>query len=807
MRRTSLARLTLATFALLLLPALASADWPRDLGTGGLPVCSANYAQTSVQVVPDGSGGTIMVWADNRTLTNDIYAQRVSAAGVPLWTANGLAVCSFTGNQSQPKVVSDGAGGAIICWSDNRNATTDIYAQRINGNGLSLWTSQGISVCNATGVQDQYAITTDAAGGALLAWRDARGGTGDIYVQRLSSGGTALWGANGLVICAAPDMQQLPAICEDGAGGCYVSWTDSRSLASNATDIYLQHLNSAGTSLYTANGWDITNRALDQFGSAVCHDGVGGVLVAWSENSGGSNYDIFAQHVLANSGSLAFPSDVPVCTAAGSETFPTIVPDGSGGAFLTWSDYRSEAFFTDAYVARMTANGILPWTANGVGISTTTFSQALTSLVADGAGGVVVTWCDQHNTGGVDYDVYVQRLNSAGTSVWTTGGVPVITAVSDQVPYQIVANPDDSYTLAWVDSRNATGTDIYAQRIDRYGKLGDASPAITKVKDVPNDQGGLVKVSWNASYLDADPTYGIFEYRVFRSVPGSIAGLAAKRTTTTDSDIAATTGALLLTPNNATATAWEYLGTQPAEALDSYSRVCATTSDSLGGSNPRTYFMVEARAGTAASSQRWSSAPDSGYSVDNLGPAAPAPLTGQYFAGTTRLHWNPNTEADLEGYRVYRGNSVSFVPSPANLVSAQPDTGAVDAAGSAYVYKVTAVDVHRNESPAATILPSGTLGVSDAPAALDFAVPQPNPARGATTLRWTLPQAAHVTLALYDAAGRRVASVANGVMEAGAHSATLRLEDAQGRALPNGLYLARFEAMGRTITRRIAAIR
>ena len=57
--------------------------------------------------------------------------------------------------------------------------------------------------------------------------------------------------------------------------------------------------------------------------------------------------------------------------------------------------------------------------------------------------------------------------------------------------------------------------------------------------------------------------------------------------------------------------------------------------------------MVEARATTALSSPRWFSAPDSGYSVDNLPPAVPAPFTGQYVAGTASLHWNRNLEADL----------------------------------------------------------------------------------------------------------------------------------------------------------------
>jgi hypothetical protein len=810
MFRIRFAGAALAALALLALPTTSRADWPRDPGTGGLPLCNLSFSQSLPISVPDGSGGTIVVWSDGRPGgTNDIYAQHVSAAGVPLWTANGTAVCTASGNQSPAKAISDGAGGIIVCWFDNRSGANDIYAQRINGNGLSLWTSQGFAVCTATGSQDQVAMASDGAGGAILSWRDQRGATPDLYAQRVTGAGAASWAANGIVICNAADTQQLPSMCEDIFGGAYITWTDSRNLAANSTDVYLQRVNSSGSIYFAANGMNLTNIAQEQSASVVAPDGLGGVFIAWNDFRSGGHYDIYAEHVLMGASSPLYVTGLPVCTAAGDQTTPIMIADGSGGVFLTWTDYRAEMFYSDAYVARVTTSGMLPWTANGVALGTATLSQVVTGLVADGAGGVVAVWSDQRNTNMYDYDIYVQRLNSAGSTTWTSGGVAVIAAVGNQISTNLCAQPDDSYTLAWTDSRNVGHTDIYAQRVDRYGKLGTPEPAVTKVKDVPNDQGGSVKVSWNASYLDADPTYGIFEYRVFRSVPGSIAGLASKRATTIDSDVAAETGALLVTPNSTTATAWEYVGTQAAEAIDSYSRVVATTSDSIGGSNPRTYFMVEARAGTAISSQRWFSAPDSGYSVDNLGPAAPTPLTGQYVAGTTRLHWNPNTEADLDVYRVYRGTSVAFTPSLANLVEAVADTGYADAAGSAFVYKVTAVDIHGNESPVATLIPSGTLGVSDgvAGAALEFAAPQPNPARGTTTLRFSLTQRGPVKLALFDAAGRRVTTIADGVMDAGMHTATLQLRDGAGRELPAGLYLARFEAEGRTITRRVVAVK
>jgi hypothetical protein len=70
--------------------------------------------------------------------------------------------------------------------------------------------------------------------------------------------------------------------------------------------------------------------------------------------------------------------------------------------------------------------------------------------------------------------------------------------------------------------------------------------------------------------------------------------------------------------------------------------------------------MLEARAGTFPSAQHWFSQPDSGYSVDNVAPFAPAPFQGVYAAGGANLHWRPNTEADLAGYRLYRGPTASF---------------------------------------------------------------------------------------------------------------------------------------------------
>jgi hypothetical protein len=581
-----------------------------------------------------------------------------------------------------------------VAWEDDRSGTADIYVQRVNGSGATQWTANGVALCTLAGLQWGPVITTDGAGGAIVAWQDDRSGVDyDIYARRVSAAGTPLWSSNSIAATAATGNQIYPAIASDGSGGAIVAWQDSR---------------------------------------------------------GGSQYDIYAQ--------------------------------------------------------RLTTAGAAAWTANGVGVCTLNDQQTSAAVLADGQGGAYVAWSDIRT--GLGYDIHAQRLNPSGSAYWPSGGILVCGAVYSQSSPQLVTDDATGAYAVWSDPRTGNVDDIYAQRIERFGKLGNPEPAITQVKDVTGDQGGRVKVSWAASYLDAEPGYDILDYRVWRSVPAAslTAGSMLARGFSADPDEAAAGDRFLVLSAAAEDYAWELAGTQGAALLPNYSFVTPTTRDSLGGSNPYTAFMVEARTGSTISADRWFSAPDSGYSVDNLAPAAPAPFAGTYSGGASVLTWNPNAEPDLAGYRLYRGSSASFTPGPGNLVAAPADTGFVDAAGAPYWYKLTAVDVHGNESPVATLLPAGTTAVeAGAITRAFFALGSANPVRSGatTTLRFGLTAAGRVGLAFYDAGGRRVRELAAGTLEAGEHAITWDGRDEAGRAAAPGLYFARFEAAGFTATRKL----
>ncbi len=65
----------------------------------------------------------------------------------------------------------------------------------------------------------------------------------------------------------------------------------------------------------------------------------------------------------------------------------------------------------------------------------------------------------------------------------------------------------------------------------------------------------------------------------------------------------------------------------------------------------------------------------------------------------------------------------------------------------------------------------------------------PNPFNPSTTINFDLPEPSHVSLVVYDVLGRKVAEIANGLHEAGYHSATWNASD-----VASGVYFARFTA-------------
>ncbi len=65
------------------------------------------------------------------------------------WQLDGVPVATGPARQEEQTMVSDGNGGAIVVWVVRHvpPETDDVYAQRLNGDGTTMWTENGILIC------------------------------------------------------------------------------------------------------------------------------------------------------------------------------------------------------------------------------------------------------------------------------------------------------------------------------------------------------------------------------------------------------------------------------------------------------------------------------------------------------------------------------------------------------------------------------------------------------------------------------------------------------------------------------------
>lgn len=458
----------------ILLCPLVEAQWSNNPAIN-TAICTNAGTQFNPVTATDGAGGMIVAWADDRNGSyKDVYAQLISASGVLQWPSGGVAICTAAGAQTDVRIASDGSGGAVITWTDNRTFTGDnIYAQRINASGAVQWTADGIAICTSASTQSNRAIISDGSGGAILTWEDLRNlNNRDIYAQRINTSGAALWTTDGVAICTAGQPQTNPVLCGDGSSGAVLAWEDFRT--GNDRDIYAQKIDASGTVQWTANGVAICTSGLNQFVPAILGDGSGGAFIVW-EDYRMTQWDIYAQRI-GMSGSVSWTANgVVISAAANNQMVPVLASDGAGGAIVAWEDVRGGTYY-DIYAQRFDPSGAVQWTSNGVAVSTSSFDQRIPAITEDGSGGAIIAWYDFR--GGSNYDIYAQRLAANGTSQWTTNGSAMSTAGSNQTYPLILFDGIGGALLAWTDLRNGNA-DIYAAFVSLAGalpvELGDCS--------------------------------------------------------------------------------------------------------------------------------------------------------------------------------------------------------------------------------------------------------------------------------------------------------------------------------------------
>jgi hypothetical protein len=306
------------------------------------------------QAIPDDSGGAIIAY---RAPHNDIAVLKVDSEGNLSWGEDGVPL--NTGQCWPLAAASDNMGGIIVVGCDLEGGQGPVYVQRVDSGGNALWQTGGVQVC--TGPAEGAQAVSDGAGGAIIAYMrdipcdDGRIGycDGDIYAQRIDAEGNVLWGPEGVPICAGPSsFPNSPRIVTDGAGGaiiCYTFIGDYAAFRAARVD---------------GEGHVLWEDEAELWGGMIVSDGSGGVISVWYDEEG---TNARAQRLDATGRELWGPGGITLTLREGQ--WSLVAPDGRGGVFISWSaaEFKgcdlSEVF---QYVQRIDAEGNVPWGDEGI---------------------------------------------------------------------------------------------------------------------------------------------------------------------------------------------------------------------------------------------------------------------------------------------------------------------------------------------------------------------------------------------------------------------------------------------------------
>lgn len=392
--------------------------WSHINGDGEIQIMNCDL--TAKRLIPDGDGGAILAWDDNRGGDYDIYCQRINRYGASQWQDDGVAVCANPGDQHCLELLPDGNGGAVVLWSEagGNTYTSSVYCQRINEAGNSRWAVEGAAVCrNVECNQMKLKSIPDGTGGALIIWHDDYMGPGTIdinlpiYGQRIDGAGVRQWAENGLKICTA--MEGNADLTDDGAGGAIIAWEWFKDFS---YCMYCQKVSGSGVCQWAGGGKVICNAACgaeNQLG--IASDDHGGAIIVWEDQRNSDTTcayrDVFSQRINGSGESQWKPNGIVIAysNAASPQGEEQIIADGDGGAIIAWTDSRADTMCVnmDIYCQRVSGAGELQWTGNGMAICDEGSTQRCLKLIPDGAGGAIIVWDDFREGKG---KCYCQRM-------------------------------------------------------------------------------------------------------------------------------------------------------------------------------------------------------------------------------------------------------------------------------------------------------------------------------------------------------------------------------------------------------------
>jgi hypothetical protein len=148
------------------------------------------------------TGETFAFWTEQNSLQSQggVYGQKFDAAGNRQWGATGKEVLPLSGDSITLVRCVPSEGGAFAFWDRAPSFGTDrLYGIHLDTAGAADIAQFDVS--SAAAVKSRLDVAKTTSGMAVLAWGDQRNGSSDIYAQNVNPDGSL-----GVIHVAAPEV-------------------------------------------------------------------------------------------------------------------------------------------------------------------------------------------------------------------------------------------------------------------------------------------------------------------------------------------------------------------------------------------------------------------------------------------------------------------------------------------------------------------------------------------------------------------------------------------------------------------------
>ncbi|NQV41359.1 MAG: carboxypeptidase regulatory-like domain-containing protein [Candidatus Marinimicrobia bacterium] len=203
--------------------------------------------------------------------------------------------------------------------------------------------------------------------------------------------------------------------------------------------------------------------------------------------------------------------------------------------------------------------------------------------------------------------------------------------------------------------------------------------------------------------------------------------------------------------------------------------------------------------------------PGAGYSVDNIHPGIPGPLTLLGASDeSVELGWEMSDADDFQYFEVYRAINPDFTDANVYATIEPMFTDGDVTIGQTYYYAVSAVDANGNMSDPTNVITTSIVSVDDAemiPTAYGLSQNYPNPFNPTTSIEFALPEASEVSLEIYNLLGQKVRTLVNGYVPAGYINTSWDGMDQNGKEISSGTYIYRLQTADQTFSKKMVLMK